>query len=90
MTERLLVRLDGAASAAMLQALRAASLPVDDLDGRLACYELSDADGALGWAALDRYESDALLRSVVVPPDGRTRGIGSDLITRLTDGCRAP
>lgn len=85
MAERSLVRLDGGASAAMRQALRAAALPIDDLDDRLACYELRDADGALGWAALDRYEGDALLRSVVVPAAGQVRGIGSDLIARLTD-----
>lgn len=87
MAERSLVRLDGAASAAMKAALRAASLPVDDLEERLACYELRDADGdgALGWAALDRCDDDALLRSVVVPSAGQVRGVGSDLIIRLTD-----
>lgn len=83
MAERSLVRLDGAASAAMKAALRAASLPADDLDGRLACYELRDADGALGWAALDHCDDDALLRSVVVPSAGQVRGVGSDLVTRL-------
>lgn len=47
--------------------------------------ELRGADGALGWAALDRHDDDALLRSVVVPTAGRARGIGSDLIERLMD-----
>lgn len=67
----------------MRLALRAASLPVDDLDDKLACYELRDANGALAWAALDRYDDDALLRSVVVLPADQVRGVGSDFIKRL-------
>lgn len=85
MSERVLVRINGAASAAMTQALHGAALPIDDLDDALACYELCDGLDLLGWAALDRRGADALLRSVVIPPAGRGLGIGSDLITRLMD-----
>jgi uncharacterized protein len=64
-------------------ALRAAGLPTEGLERRntdLFC--LQDHQWTIGWAALERYGSQALLRSVVVEPACRGTGVGSTLVER--------
>lgn len=82
MTERALVRLAGP-GAAMKNALRQAALPIDDLGAEARVYELRDDGGALGWAALERFGGDALLRSVVIAPHRRGEGVGADLVGKI-------
>lgn len=68
----------------MSAALRAASLPADDLDDpnlRLFAYEL---DGlVIGYGGLEPHGEDALLRSVVVGAQGRGTGLGRKIVGAL-------
>lgn len=84
MPERALRRLDAAGLDPLRARLRAAGLPADDLDGaRMHVFALEDAAGALAWAALETTQGDALLRSVLVLPDRRAKGVGADLVRHI-------
>jgi arsenate reductase len=66
-------------------ALRAASLPTDDLaePGR-SFFRYSTLGGMpVGFGGFERYGSDALLRSLVVLPGSRGRGIGRNMLLLL-------
>lgn len=66
-------------------ALRQAALPTDDIDGeRMRFFRLADDLGTLGWAALEQYGSDALLRSVLTVPGRQGSGAGTELLRRVT------
>lgn len=66
-------------------ALRQAALPADDIDAeRMTFFRLADDAGALGWAALEQYGPDALLRSVLTVPDRRSSGVGTELVRRVS------
>ena len=76
------------AVAAMLEA---ATLPTADLAGatQLQLWVL-EVDGALqGAIALERFGGDGLLRSLVVAPGQRRRGLGRQLIARLEQDAAA-
>jgi amino-acid N-acetyltransferase len=47
-----------------------------------------DANTVVGCAGLETYGASALLRSVVVRPDYRSRGLGNRLVARLLDRAR--
>ena len=84
MPDPILARVPFDALAEVAEALRAARLPADDLNGsRMTFYRLADERGALGWAALERHGPDALLRSVLTVQKRRSCGIGSDLVRRV-------
>jgi protein-tyrosine-phosphatase/N-acetylglutamate synthase-like GNAT family acetyltransferase len=65
-------------------ALRAASLPVEDLDQSQGTYfRFYDQEGApVGYGGIELYGKNALLRSIAVPEHLQKRGHGS-AITRL-------
>jgi amino-acid N-acetyltransferase len=69
-----------------------AGLPADDLDAaNLSGFELAiDGTGRIvGVAGLVVCGTDALLRSVVVVPDLRNRGMGVGLVARREETARA-
>ncbi len=64
--------------------LKEARLMADDLnDARVAMFALYGEDTLLALGGFERYGKDALLRSMVVPPNLRNRGLGALLLTRL-------
>ena len=67
----------------MRGALRSAGLPADDLNDAVLAFRLDDAVGVVGWAALEICDHEALLRSVVVVPERRGTGGGSDLVRQV-------
>lgn len=78
-------RLPADAFADATAALRQASLPTEDIDAqRMTFFGLADDQGALGWAALEQYGPDALLRSVLTVPDRRNGGVGTMLVKRVS------
>jgi amino-acid N-acetyltransferase len=85
MPERTFARLPPEDLAEVIGALAAAGLPTADIDGaRMTFFRLADERGPLGWAALERRGSDALLRSVLTAPDRRSGGVGTALVRRVT------
>jgi amino-acid N-acetyltransferase len=63
--------------------LSEAQLPVDGVAGALATFVVAESEGKLvGAAGLEVCGEDALLRSVVVAPGWRSRGLGRDLVGR--------
>ena len=61
---------------AVRRLLAAQSLPLDGVDRHLTMVVAKDGDTLLGAAAVELYADGALLRSVVVDPDARGRGLG--------------
>ena len=71
--------------AEVAEALAAAGLPTVDIDGdRMTFFRLADDGGPLGWAALEQYGPDALLRSVLTVPDRRSSGLGTVLVGKVS------
>jgi len=69
---------------ALAQALQEEGLPSDDaaLPGR--CFYAFHVDGQhIGYAGLEVYGPDALLRSVLVTPSNRMRGLGSLVVNEM-------
>lgn len=66
-------------------ALRQASLPTSDLAGSSACFHAFETlDGQrAGYGGFELHGTDALLRSMVVPPGLRHRGIGGGMLALL-------
>lgn len=63
--------------------LTASELPLDGVRDALPTFVVAEADGDLvGVAGLEICCDDALLRSVAVAPDWRSRGVGRALVTR--------
>lgn len=89
MAERALVRIAGAELGAMRAALGAAGLPLDDLPPGATCFELRDGGTGVGWAALECFGEDALLRSVVVTGKARGTGAGAELVGRVAGAAGA-
>lgn len=85
MADRTLVRIgEGAQLGDLRDALVQAGLPADDLNPAItAFYRLDEAGRPLGWAALELYGSEALLRSVLVRDERRGSGVGTELVTRV-------
>jgi N-acetylglutamate synthase-like GNAT family acetyltransferase len=66
-------------------ALRAAGLPTEDLaEPGQAFFAFHDTDRTLvGFGGYLLADGDALLRSIVVVPSHRRRGLGSEMLTEL-------
>lgn len=79
----MLSRLECAEIGDLKQALRGAGLPADDLSCDVLAFRLDDAFGVVGWAALEQRGDEALLRSVVIAPERRGKGGGSDLVRQV-------
>lgn len=67
------------------QALVSADLPTDDIEdeGRTFFRILSDDSQAVGFAGLEACDGDQLLRSVVVLPGLRGKGLGSAVVAAV-------
>jgi N-acetylglutamate synthase-like GNAT family acetyltransferase len=64
--------------------LVASGLPLDGVREALADFVVAESDEALvGVAGLEVCRENALLRSVAVQPEWRSRGLGRALVTRI-------
>jgi len=64
--------------------LMGARLPVDGVAGSLPTFVVAEYNGKLvGVAGLELCGKDALLRSVVVAPEWRSRGLGRELVNQV-------
>ena len=67
--------------APVLARLRAASLPEEGVAEAIGAFVVAEDEGEIvGAAGLERYGEHALLRSVVVAPEMRGRGVGAALV----------
>ncbi len=75
----------------LLELLEREGLPTADLrnNTRLDFWVLHAGDSLAGVIALERFGSDALVRSLAVSPEFRQRGLGSRLLEHLEDDARA-
>ena len=81
---------------ALSKALAKARLPADDLDAPAHLFwrfETMDS-GPVGFGGLEIHGEDALLRSLVILPPVRSRGLGTAVVVQLENeaalhGCRA-
>jgi amino-acid N-acetyltransferase len=76
---------------AVLVLLHGAGLPTADLTSAhgLKMWVLEARDSLLGVIALERFGTDALLRSLAVAPEYRKRGFGHELVARLEQDAQA-
>jgi len=88
LTDHDLVRLDSIGMHQMKDALRGALLDADDLDDDALAFRLDDADGPIGWAALERFGEEALLRSVLIAASKRASGSGAELVRQVMEQAR--
>lgn len=66
------------------QLLTKAELPLAGVAESLPGFVVAESDGAIvGTAALEICSDNALLRSVAVAPEWRSRGLGRALVTRV-------
>lgn len=76
--------------AAIEQLLAQNDLPLDGVRDALSTFVVAEAEGALvGVAGLEICCDDALLRSVAVNPEWRSRGVGRALVTRAISDAEA-
>lgn len=76
--------------AAIEELLTQNDLPLDGVREALATFVVAEADGDLvGVAGLEICCDDALLRSVAVSPEWRSRGVGRALVTRAISEAEA-
>jgi amino-acid N-acetyltransferase len=86
-TFRPAVSTDWAAIAALLGG---AALPLEGAEDHLSDFLLAfQAEKLVGTAALERYDTTGLLRSVVVAEAEQGSGLGKELVRRLLDQARA-
>jgi len=70
--------------AAIERLLTASELPLAGVADHLPTFVVAEAEGALvGVAGLELCRDEALLRSVAVAPEWRSRGVGRALVTRV-------
>ena len=76
---------------AIARLLRAAGLPVEDLDVAMldAFVVATEGEICVGVAGLEIYESYALLRSLAVEPRHRSRGLGAQLVDTVETEAQA-
>ena len=80
MTNVLIERASDADGPSILQLLQDAGLPIDGLLEHLdTAFVARDGRAIVGCSALETYDDGALLRSVVVAPTVRGRGVGQRL-----------
>ena len=72
---------------AVLELLRRCDLPAD-LDSVADCLVARQGTAVVGCVALERYGTDALLRSLAVEPGVRRAGTGIALVERITRRAR--
>ena len=76
--------------AAIEELLSQNDLPLDGVREALDTFVVAEADGDLvGVAGLEICCDDALLRSVAVSPEWRSRGVGRALVTRAISDAEA-
>jgi len=69
---------------ALREALRGCGLPADDLEaGGVILFALEEDGFIVGYGGLEIYGDDALIRSIVVLPAHRRRGVGRRIVARL-------
>jgi arsenate reductase len=70
---------------ALVAALRAEALPIDDVEEPNRTFFAYRTLGGVivGFAGYELYGADVFLRSIVVPPDGRSKRIGRNLVPLL-------
>ena len=70
--------------------LAAEQLPLAGVERHFSSFLVAvTSGGIIGAVGLERYGDDALLRSAVVAPEARSRGIGALLAMRILDDARA-
>ena len=76
---------------AIAELLRAADLPVEDLDAAMldAFVVATDGRACVGVVGLEVHGSNALLRSLAVEPRHRSRGLGAGLVDAIETEARA-
>jgi amino-acid N-acetyltransferase len=76
---------------AILELLRRAALPTADIEAGtpVEFWVVPDGDRPVGAIGLERYGADGLLRSLVVDPDHRSRGLGMALVAALERAARS-
>ena len=76
---------------AIAELLRAADLPVEDLDAAMldAFVVATDGGACVGVVGLEIRGSNALLRSLAVEPRHRSRGLGAGLVDAIETEARA-
>lgn len=72
----------------LAEALAAAGLPVADLDQPGRTFFRFDADATVGYGGLEGAGADRLLRSLVVLPAFRHRGMGGAVLATLEAAAR--
>ena len=77
--------------AAIAGLLSAAGLPVEDLDAAMldAFVVATDGRGLVGVAGLEVYGSNALVRSLAVDAERRSRGLGASLVDAIETEARS-
>jgi len=76
--------------AAIEELLTQNDLPLDGVREALGTFVVAEADGdVVGVAGLEICCDDALLRSVAVSPEWRSRGVGRALVTRAISDAEA-
>jgi amino-acid N-acetyltransferase len=75
---------------AIARLLQASQLPLDGVQEALPTFVVAEADrDIVGVAGLELCGDDALLRSVAVRPEWRSRGLGRRLVTRVIEDAEA-
>lgn len=84
-TRLALLPIDGSA-AELRAALAAENLPVDDLrDAGRKLFRVTRGSATVGFAGYELHGNDALLRSIVILPDQKGRGIGEAALQLLIE-----
>ena len=74
-------KIPGGQSQRFRDALKSADLPADDIDlpGR-TFFEFSRNGETVGWGGFETHGTDGLLRSMVVEPAYRSKGVGAEVL----------
>ena len=74
-------KIAGGQSQRFRDALKSADLPADDIDlpGR-TFFEFSRDGETVGWGGFETHGTDGLLRSMVVDPAYRSKGVGAEVL----------
>ena len=79
----------GADYSAVAELLQSASLPIEGIADHFQNFLVADHEGKLiGAIGLEQYDRTALLRSAVVHPSFRNKGVGSLLYTHVIENAK--